>query len=112
MATKRQIQITFQEAMNQAKRLDECAEDINRQKERLKDIMGQLRNGWKGDASKQYLAKCEELMRKLNKTSGNLNRIARVVRSSARAYYDAEQRALAAVRNNGSSGGGGAIGSR
>lgn len=90
----RAIQITFQEAMGQAENLSDCADDLKGVQHQLDCIMESLQTGWSGEAASQFMGKCTALRQKLGNASTDLGRISTSIRSTARAYYEAEMRAL------------------
>lgn len=89
------IKIDFAAANAQAQRLEEVAEEIRRMaNDRMKNTMAQMSANWKGDSAAAYFAKAEKLQSDILKTAGNLESIARSIRSTARRIYDAEREAL------------------
>lgn len=96
------IQISFQEAIGQADSLSSCAGDLKNVQRQLDSIMGTLQSGWSGDAASQFMEKCTALQQKLGRASTDLDQISTSIRSIARAYYEAEMRALELAKTDSS----------
>ena len=112
MAAKHSIQVNFQNARSQAKTLSECAEEISKLEKEMGTVITDLRSGWQGDAANTYLGKCEQMKDKLGKSASEISRLSAAVSKTAKAYYDAEMRALEIAKTRSSGGGGsGASGS-
>lgn len=94
MASMRTIQITFDDAMRQAKRLKSTAKDLRKSRSRMEGVMENLNRSWSGEAADSYLQKCRRLSQKMTNTIQALEESAEAVEAAARAYYTAEQRAL------------------
>lgn len=107
MKTKASIQIDFQNAINQARKLEECAEEMKRIQRNLRAAEEELNAGWKGDSASLYLSKCQELEGKIVRSQRNLVQIASVILRTAKVHYDAELKSLEAINTQGSGGGGG-----
>lgn len=90
----RTIQITFEEAISQADNLSECADELKSVQSQLNSIVESLQSGWSGEAAGQYIEKCLTLWQKLGKASTALEQVSSVIRETARAYYEAEMRAV------------------
>lgn len=56
--------------------------------------MENLSHHWSGEAATAYLQKCQHLSDKMTRTIQALEESAEAVQTAARAYYDAEKRAL------------------
>ena len=98
MKTARSISIAFSNAIAQAQKLENNAEQMRASKRQLDSIKASLRAEWEGESASLYLQKCELLGGKLEQTARDLDQIASVIRRSAKTYRDAEMRALEAVR--------------
>ena len=94
MKSSRTIQIEFQQVVQQTNRLEDCANDLRRVQKMLDDLVDDLSSGWAGESAQAYFQKCRELHSKLGKSAQNLNTTANVIERSARAYRDAELRAI------------------
>lgn len=97
MKTARSISIAFGNAIAQAEKLENSAEQMRNSRRQLADIRNSLRNGWEGESAALYMQKCEALENKLERTAADLMQIASVIRRSAKTYRDAELRALEAI---------------
>lgn len=106
MKTKASITIDFQNAINQARKLENCAEELKRIQNNLKMAEEELNAGWKGDSALLYLSKCQELEGQIVKSQRNLVQIANVILRTAKLHYDAELKSIEAINTKGSSGGG------
>ena len=98
MKTARSISIAFGNAIAQAEKLEASAEQMRASKRQLDSIRDSLKTEWEGESASLYFQKCDLLGAKLEKTAGELAQIASVIRRSARAYRDAEMKALVAVQ--------------
>ena len=98
MKTARSISIAFGNAIAQAEKLEASAEQMRTSKRQLDSIRDSLKTEWEGESASLYFQKCDLLGAKLEKTAGELAQIASVIRRSARAYRDAEMKALEAVK--------------
>lgn len=98
MKTARAISIAFGNAISQAEKLENSAEQMRASKRQLDEIKNSLKAGWEGESASLYFQKCEQLGEKLKRTADDLEQIARVIRSSAKTYRDTEMRALNIVR--------------
>lgn len=95
MATRASIEFDFRQAMNEADRIDEIANNLgNLARVKFNGTMQNLVTNWKGDSASLYLRKGENLEENMNKTSGELHSIASDIRAVARRLYEAEMRAL------------------
>lgn len=98
MKTARSISIAFGNAIAQAQKLENSADQMRASKRQLDGIKDSLRAEWEGESASLYLQKCDLLGAKLERTASELNQIASVIRKSAKSYRDAEMRALEAVK--------------
>ena len=98
MKTARAISIAFGNAISQAEKLENSAEQMRASKRQLDEIKNSLKAGWEGESASLYFQKCEQLGEKLRRTADDLDQIAGVIRRSAKVYRDAELRALDAVK--------------
>lgn len=96
MATREKIEFDFRQAIRQADKIDELANNLNGLSNRK--FAGSLQNlaaGWKGENASLYLAKGSSLQKKMNGTAGELHTVAADIRTIAKRLYDAEMAALA-----------------
>lgn len=110
MKSSTQIRFDFQNAKQQANRLDELANSLEQQVIRqMSDTSQQLRTAWTGESANRFVAKQGELQEKIRSTSRNLREIADEIRRIAKRVYDAEMQAyyIAVQRRSGGGGGGG-----
>ena len=101
MASYKSISITFGNALAQAQKLESSAEQMRNASQKLESIEASLRSEWEGESASLYLQKCEMLKQKLNRTAKELQQIASVIRKAAKAYRDAELKALHAIATKG-----------
>lgn len=110
MKSSTQIRFDFQNAKQQANRLDELANSLEQQVIRpMSDTSQQLRTAWTGESANRFVAKQGELQEKIRSTSRTLRDIADEIRRIAKRVYDAEMQAyyIAVQRRSGGGGGGG-----
>lgn len=101
MATYKSISIAFGNALAQAQKLENSAEQMRNASRQLDTVKESLRSEWEGESASLYLQKCDALKQKLEKTAGDLVQIAAVIRKSAKSYRDAEIKALQAIATKG-----------
>lgn len=104
------IQIDFDEACAQAKKLEDCAEEMKRlANQKLANTLKEMSTSWKGESAAAYFAKADTVRKNIAATSEFLCSIANSVRTQAKRTYDAEMEALrlAEQRSAGLGGGGG-----
>lgn len=95
MASRESIEFDFKKAKEQAKKLDEVAERLNRlSNQKFSGTMQQLSSVWKGENATLYLNKGDRLQEKMNATVRELQNIASDIRVVARRMYEAEMNAL------------------
>lgn len=95
MKSSNTIQVEFQQVTRQTKKLEQCADDLQKVRRQLQELMNDLRVSWAGESAELYLQKCNELSNKINTSAKNLGKTADVIERSAKAYRDAE---LAAIK--------------
>ena len=93
--TKEIIEITFSGAMTHAKKLDECATEMDRiAKNRIGSIRGDLCVSWQGDSAEAYVAKLEEVARNMQETAKKMRDSAQKIRKVAEIFRKTELGAL------------------
>lgn len=93
--TKRQIIFNYNQAINQAKKLENIAKNMDRlSKDKLNDTLGTLKNAWRSDNSPQYYSKAAKVQEDIRSTANNIRRTAQGIRTTAEAVKRAELRAL------------------
>lgn len=101
MATRFSIEMDFNQAMRQADRLDELAEQLRSLSDnKFNGTLQNISSGWKGENATAYLAKGTTLKGKMTSTAGELSGIASDIRTIARRVYEAEMRALELASTN------------
>ena len=94
MSSRWEIRMDFQQAMNQARRLDEIADRLEKvAKKSMEQSMQNLASAWKGTNASAFLQKEDRLQEKIKKTADNVHAIADDIRSVARRVYEAEMAA-------------------
>lgn len=95
MKSSSEIRVDFQNAMQQAQKLDELANDIDRRvANKLDETAQSVHAAWKGDSATLYIGKTQELRRQVQQTARTLRDTAEDIRRIARRIYEAEMRAL------------------
>lgn len=95
MKSSGEIHFDFQNAMEQAKKLDALADNIERRVvNKLDETSQSVHAAWKGDSASRYLGKTQELQRQIRQTANTLRDTAQDIRRIARQIYEAEMRAL------------------
>lgn len=99
MKTYGEIRFDYQNAMAQAKRLDELADSIDRRVAgKLEESAQSIHAAWKGDTSTRYIRKTQTLKEEIRKTARTLRETAADIRRIAQALYNAEMQALEIAR--------------
>lgn len=100
MKSSSEIRFDFQNAMEQAKKLDTLADNIERRVvNRLDETSQSVHAAWKGDSASRYLYKTQELQRQIRQTARTLRDTAQDIRRIARRIHEAEMRALEIARS-------------
>lgn len=95
MKSRYQIRFDFQNAISQARKLDDLADRLERTVvRRMDDVASDLHAAWKSDSANRYIQKEQELKGSIKDTVDELRCIADDIRTIARRIYDAEMRAL------------------
>ena len=95
MKSSSEIRFDFQNAMEQAKKLDSLADNIERRvSNKLEEAAQNIHSAWKGDSATRYIGKTQELQQQTRQTARTLRDTAEDIRRIARRIYEAEMRAL------------------
>ena len=93
--TKELMEITFGNAMAQARELESCAESMEQlANNKLASIQNELAMTWQGENANHYFVKMERTEDNILKTAGKLRDIAETLRRVAKIFRDSETRAL------------------
>lgn len=88
------IEFDFRQAIKRAEELEEIAADMKKlADDDLETSLQSLSTAWKGEAASAYLTKGSRLKDKILKSSNDLKKTARTIRSVAKRTYDAEMAA-------------------
>lgn len=100
MATKAQIEMNFKQAIAQADKLDEQANNLKRlARNKLNGTLQTIAGNWKGMNAEQYLKKGQTLEDSIASTASELADVAGQIRTIARRMYEAEMAALTIAQN-------------
>lgn len=95
MKSSYQISVDFQNAQDQARKLEDAASRLERNVLRQMDTAEQgIHSAWKGQSATLFLSKEERLSGDIRRTASDLRGIASDIRRIARRIYDAEMEAL------------------
>ena len=94
MSSKGTIEMNFQQAKEQANRLDEQAKRTKGGSKDLGTTMQGLSGGWTGENSKGYLGKGKKCETGIGNAERGLSQTATVIRQIAQRIYNAEMEAL------------------
>lgn len=93
--TRQMIEITFANAIAQAKEIDECAQEMLRvANSGLGGIKSELGSAWQGDSADAYLRKVDVSASNITKTAQRLQDVAQTLRSVAEIFRDTELKAI------------------
>lgn len=89
------IEITFGNAISQAKRLDECADSMERLAgSSLVGIKDGIQTAWEGSEASAYVSKMDMTSENILKTAGKIREIASTLRHIAQVFRASELKAL------------------
>ena len=95
MKSSSEIRFDFQNAMEQARKLDSLADNIERRvSNKLEETAQNIHSAWKGDSATRYIGKDQVLQQQTRQTARTLRDTAEDIRRIARRIYEAEMRAL------------------
>ena len=93
--TKQLIEITFQNAIAQARRLESCADSmVTLANSNLPAVRGEVQAAWEGEEANAYLSKMETTGENILKTAARLYSAATTIRTVAKIFRESELRAL------------------
>ncbi|MBQ6839678.1 MAG: WXG100 family type VII secretion target [Oscillospiraceae bacterium] len=93
--TRQLIEITFGNAMAQARQLDQCAEDMLKvANSNMGSIKGDISAAWQGESANAYLQKMDLTAANIVKTARRLQDIAQTLRNVATIFRNTELRAI------------------
>ncbi len=102
MKSSSEIRFDFQNAMEQARRLDALADSLERRVAgKLDETAQSVHAAWKGSSANRYISKTQELRAQVRQSARTLRDIADDIRRIARRIYEAEMRALEIARRRG-----------
>lgn len=84
------IEIAYDIAVGEAKKIDDIADDVAKQQKKLKTLIDDLADAWNGDAALRYRAECTETYQRMSKNIKYMRNIASGIRETASAYRDIE----------------------
>jgi uncharacterized protein YukE len=91
----RKIEITFQNAINQARILEECADEMEALvNSNVPDLCSELHSAWQGESAEAYINKLNLCGGNIAKNAQQLRAIAQTIRYAARRFREAELRAI------------------
>lgn len=89
------IEIDFQNAQAQAKRLEDVADNMKRlADQQIADTIREMSSCWKGETAAAYFGKAEKVKQDIADTAKALYAVASNIRAQARRIYDAEMQAI------------------
>jgi len=98
--TRRMIDITFNNAIAQARKLESCADSMVRiSGTNLPNVKAQLQAAWEGDCAAAYIDKMEMTAAGIRKTANRLYEIAATIREVATIFRNSELKALEIATN-------------
>lgn len=91
----REINVSFQELQEQARRLEETAADMKRLAgQQLERTIQEMAECWQGETASAYFKKAELVRQDIIQTAKGLDEAAEDIRAQARRLYSAEQQAV------------------
>lgn len=93
--TREVIEITFGNALAQARQLDECADSMERLAgSSMTAIKDGLQAAWEGAEASAYFGKMDMTAENIRKTAGRIREIASTLRRIAELFHASELKAL------------------
>ena len=91
MASRHEIEMNYEQAIEQAKKLEEAATSLsNLSRSKFNNTLQNIRASWSGESADYYLTCGNKLQTNMNKTSSELSSLASDLRRIAKNIYDAE----------------------
>lgn len=91
MSSLSEIYFNYDQAIKQAGKLETVAKDLRRAADRtMEDILNDVNSAWKSDSAPQYIKKGQKIEGDIRTTAGNLENIARAIRTIAQRIKEAE----------------------
>ena len=91
MASLSEIYFNYNQAIEQAKQLDEVAGRLTNAADKdMEDLLNDVNSAWKSDSAPQYIKKGQKVEDDMRTTAGNLKNIAAAIRTIAKRILDAE----------------------
>ena len=95
MGAEKEIDLDYNHAIQQARRLDEIAAHLKGSvTECLETAAGQLAGGWKGDSGALYIQKLTARQESLTETVSGIRKIAKMIREEAKEIRRQEMMSL------------------
>lgn len=93
--TRQLIEITFGNALSQARQLEQCAEDMLRvANTNMESVKGDLSAAWEGESANAYMRKMDTTAANIAKTARRLQDIAATLRRVAQIFRNTELKAI------------------
>lgn len=102
MSSLSEIYFNYDKAIKQAGQLEAVAKDLKKAADTtMEDILNDVNSAWKSDSAPQYIKKGQKVEGDIRITAGNLDNIARAIRTIAQRIKEAELEAwrIANARN-------------
>lgn len=94
------IEINFQQAQAQAKKLEDMADSMKRlANQQMADTIQEMSSCWKGETATAYFGKAERVKQDIASTAETLYAVASSIRTQAKRIYDAEMQAIALAQS-------------
>lgn len=98
--TEREIKLNYQQAINQAKKLDEIAVKLEKLSSgKLDNTVGTLKQAWQSDSSPKYYNKVSKVQGDITATAKQVRKIANSIRITADAVRNSEMKAVEIAKN-------------
>ena len=95
MKSSSEIRFDFQNALEQAKKLETLADSIDRRVvDKMTETTQSIHAAWKGNSATRYINKAQDLRQQIEQTANILRSTAEDIRRIARRVYEAEMQAL------------------
>jgi uncharacterized protein YukE len=93
------LTVDFGKAYRKAEDMSQCADDILKQSNKLKEIIIDIRSNWQGDTANAYIKKLEALEEVLSENAAKCREDAAAFRSRINEVREAEEIAKSALES-------------
>ena len=95
MATRSEIYFNYNQAINQARRLEDIARNVERLSNNdMNNTVSEIQTAWQSDSSRAYISKAQRVQGNIVKDAAKVRKVASTIRDTAERIKNAELAAL------------------